>query len=242
MARLKVDLHTHTGEDPKDVIHYSAYALIDRAVHLGFDAIAITNHDMVLDHPRIIAHARARGLLLIPGMEATLSGRHLVILDPSLKLNRPERRLEELPELLKDTSLVLAPHPFFPQRRSLKRRFRDILPRLDAVEFSHFYTRWINFNIQAVRAADRHSLPLVGTSDCHILREFGTTYSWVEADRNADSIIRAVKRGRIEVATHPLKTWEMAYILGKIAEIKIFHLGVRLGAREAGRDGRAGSA
>ena len=39
---LKTDLHIHSSEDPRDVIAHDAYALMDRAVELGFDAIALT--------------------------------------------------------------------------------------------------------------------------------------------------------------------------------------------------------
>ena len=223
MPKLKVDLHTHTGEDPKDIVHYSAFALIDKALALGYDAIAITNHDAVLDLPQVLDYARKKGLLLIPGMEATLSDKHVVILNPAVRENLPERSIEDLPELLRPGSLVMAPHPFFPQRRSLKKQSFSILPRLDAVELSHFYTRRIDFNRKALQFARSRNLPLVGTSDCHILWEFGTTYSVVDADKDVDSIIQAVRKGRIEVVTAPLKSWQMAYILGKLAEIKLHH-------------------
>jgi predicted metal-dependent phosphoesterase TrpH len=224
MNDLKVDLHTHTREDPKDIVHYDACALIDKAQQLGYDALAITNHDVVTDWPHILEHAAQKGVLLIPGMEATLSNKHVVILNPAIKTNAPQRRLEDLPELVTEKSLVLAPHPFFPQIKSLHKKLAAFLPLFHAVEYSHFYTRSLNFNKQAVRLAHTHRLPLVGTSDCHILWEFGTTFSMVKADRNIDSIIQAVKQGRIQVVTSALKSWQMAYLLGKIAEIKLFHL------------------
>jgi predicted metal-dependent phosphoesterase TrpH len=233
MPKLKVDLHTHTGEDPKDIVHYSAFTLIDKAASLGYDAIAITNHDAVLYHPRLLDYAREKGLLLIPGMEATLSNKHVVILNPAVQENVPERNIEDLPEMLQPDSLVMAPHPFFPQRRSLKKQFISILPWLDAVELSHFYTARIDFNRKAVQHARSQKLPLVGTSDCHILWEFGTTYSVVDAEKDVVSIIQAVKKGRVEVFTAPLKSWQMAYILGKLAEIKLYHLISRSSQRKA---------
>ena len=223
MKQLKVDLHTHSREDPKDIVHYDACALIDKAQQLGYDALAITNHDTVTDEPYILEYADQKGVLLIPGMEATLSNKHVVILNPAVKTNIPERRLEDLPELVSEKSLVFAPHPFFPQLKSLHKKLSDFFPWFHAIEYSHFYTRWLNFNKQAVRVAQARKLPLVGTSDCHILWEFGTTFSLVKADRNVDSIIQAVKHGKIQVVSAPLKSWQMAYILGKLAEIKLFH-------------------
>lgn len=224
MRKLKVDLHTHTSEDPRDVVHYNALSLIDKAALLGYDAIAITNHDRVTDDDHILSYARERDILLIPGMEATLSGKHVVILNPAQGDNFPERTLDQLPELVRDNSLVFAPHPFFPQSKSLKGCCLEYISSFHAVEFSHFYTRHINFNKKAVKAAEAHSLPLIGTSDCHTLWEFGTTFTLVEANMNTDSIIESIKQSRIELVTSPLTSWQMAYILSKLSEIKFFQI------------------
>src|SRR5262249_2334928 len=69
---LKVDLPIHTSEDPADVISHDAYQLIDRAVELGFNALAITLHDRVLTDPRLSAYARERGIILLPCVERTI--------------------------------------------------------------------------------------------------------------------------------------------------------------------------
>ena len=39
---IKLDLHLHTLDDPKDVIDYSAHQLLERARFLGFRVLAIT--------------------------------------------------------------------------------------------------------------------------------------------------------------------------------------------------------
>ena len=68
---LKTDLHLHTSEDPRDVIAHDAYALIERALELGFDAIALTLHDRQIADPRLFDYARDHGLTLLPGVERT---------------------------------------------------------------------------------------------------------------------------------------------------------------------------
>ena len=64
---LKVDLHTHTGDDVQDVIPYSTHALIDRAAELGFGGLAVTLHDRQRDTGDLADYARGRGVTLIPG-------------------------------------------------------------------------------------------------------------------------------------------------------------------------------
>ena len=54
---LKVELHSHTADDPHDRIPYSAEQLIDRAAALGYDALAITLHDRQLDLARLAPYA-----------------------------------------------------------------------------------------------------------------------------------------------------------------------------------------
>src|SRR6202011_607705 len=80
---IKVDLHIHTLDDPKDVIDYSAHQLLERALALGFRVLAITLHDAVFDRPDVFADAAAMGILLIPAAEVRLQGADVIILNVS---------------------------------------------------------------------------------------------------------------------------------------------------------------
>lgn len=204
MTWLKVDLHTHTSEDPQDRISYNAHQLIDKAALKGFDALAITNHDFVLYNDELVQYAEKKDILLIPGMELTLSKKHVLLINPDFTMNPKGRSLADLEKIKKDTNLIIAPHPFFPQFKSLKSKFFHYLTSFDAVEYSHCYNRILNLNRKAVKEAEKKNLPLVGTSDCHFLWEFGTTYSLVDAEKTIISIIEAVKKGRVRIVTTPL--------------------------------------
>src|SRR6195256_448707 len=78
---IKVDLHIHTHDDPKDVIDYSAHQLLERARSLGFGVLAITLHDAVFDRPEVYADAAAMGILLIPAAEMRLEGADVIVLN-----------------------------------------------------------------------------------------------------------------------------------------------------------------
>lgn len=225
MTWLKVDLHTHTKEDPQDRITYNAYQLIDRAALKGFDALAISNHDFVLYNDELVKYAEEKGILLIPGMELTLSKKHVLLINPDFPSNPEGRPLSDLEKIKKDSNLIIAPHPFFPQFKSLKTKFFQYLTYFDAVEFSHCYNRFFNLNRKAVKEAKKKNLPLVGTSDCHFLWEFGTTYSLVDAEKTITSIIEAVKKGRIRIVTTPLSilsSFRLFLGMFQVKLIKIF--------------------
>ncbi len=78
---IKLDLHIHTLDDPKDVIDYSAHQLLERAKQLGFGVLAITLHDAVFDRAEVFADAAAMGILLIPATEVRLQGADAILLN-----------------------------------------------------------------------------------------------------------------------------------------------------------------
>jgi len=203
MKKLKADLHLHTKEDPQDSVKYGGVELIDQAYLKGFDVLAITNHDQVTYDNYLAEYARERGILLIPGVEAKISKKHVLLLNMDYSFNRI-RTFDDL-KLLKDgAGLVIAPHPFFPSFTSLNSKLEKHLDIFDAIEYSHCYLEYINFNRKAEDLAKKFNLPLIGTSDAHFLWQIGTTYSLIEAEKDLGSVIAAIKEGRVEVVTKPL--------------------------------------
>src|ERR671937_1575038 len=78
---IKIDLHIHTLDDPKDAVDYSAHQLLERACTLGFRVLAITLHDAVFDRPEVFADAAAMGILLIPAAEMRIEGADIILLN-----------------------------------------------------------------------------------------------------------------------------------------------------------------
>jgi len=206
---LKVDLHTHTADDPVDRIPYSSRELIDRAAALGYQALAITLHDRQLDIRPLEAYAAERGVVLIPGIERTIQGKHVVLLNFS-RATEEVTSFDDLRRLKsREHGIVIAPHAFFPAPtclRGLMDRHADVF---DAVEYNAMFTASLNFNDQAVRWAEAHGKPLVGNGDVHRLAQLGTTYSLVEAAPGAASICAAVAAGRVRVCATP-HSWSVA--------------------------------
>src|SRR6185295_9810197 len=78
---LKVDLHIHTSDDPVDRIPHTTTDLIDRAAELGYDAVAVTLHERQLDLGPFESYAAERGIVLIRGVERTVEGKHVLLLN-----------------------------------------------------------------------------------------------------------------------------------------------------------------
>jgi predicted metal-dependent phosphoesterase TrpH len=200
---LKVDLHTHTRDDPSDRIPYQTDELIDRAAALGFNALAITLHDLQLDLEPYRESAGRRGIVLIPGIERTIEGRHVLLLNYSRSAEAVDS-FEALANLReREQGLVVAPHPFFPAGCALRGALIRHQHLFDAVEWNAMFTRRINFNVPAARWARRHGKPMVGNGDVHRLEQLGTTYSLVDAEPEAGAICQAIAAGRVRFVATP---------------------------------------
>lgn len=196
---------------------HDGYALVERAVALGFDALAITLHDRQYEDARLSAYARARGILLIPGIERTVAGRHILLLNFAAEAVDRVRSFEDLAALRRaGAGLVVAPHPFFPDRSCLGARLDAHAALVDAVEWSYFWTRGVNFNARAARWAAAHGKPVVGNSDLHDLRQLGRTYSLVDAPRDAAAICDAVRAGRVELRTSPVPPLQLVDVFTRM--------------------------
>jgi predicted metal-dependent phosphoesterase TrpH len=230
---LKVELHTHTADDPVDRIPHTTVELIDRAAALGYDALAVTLHEHQLDLGRFAQYAADCGLVLIPGVERTIEGRHVLLLN--FKSGTGDvRTFGDLARLRsRRRGLVIAPHPFFPGSICLRDDLERHANLFDAVERNAMFTRGVDFNRRAERWAARHGKPVVGNCDVHRLRQLGTTYSLVDAPRNADAICEAIAQGRVRVESRPLAWTEAAGVMSAM-----WFGGIRAGSMEQG--GHAG--
>jgi len=212
---LKADFHIHTREDPHDFIRYTAVELLHAAARQGFQVIALTCHNKRIHTEDLRRRAGDLGILLIPGVEAAIEGKHTLLLDMPYSRLRV-RTFAHVRALKRDGGLVIAPHPFFPAPKCLGSKLRENLDLFDAIEFSHFYTRRLDFNRRAVEYARRMDMPLVGTSDCHRLWQLGTTYTLVEVEeKTVPAVFAAIRAGRVRVVTAPLRPLDRLRGLGR---------------------------
>jgi predicted metal-dependent phosphoesterase TrpH len=214
---LKVDLHTHTADDPSDRIPYQTNELIDRASELRYDALAVTLHDCQLDLEPYRQYAAARGITLIPGIERTVQGRHVLLLNYSGAGAESVDSFEALARLReRERGLVVAPHPFFPALSALRGALIRHARLFDAVEWNGMFTRTLNFNVPAERWARRHGKPVVGSGDVHRLEQLGTTYSLVDADPDPASICDAIAAGRVRFVATPHSTFTAVRLMADL--------------------------
>lgn len=217
MSRLlKSELHTHIDLDPedKDEIKYSAKELIDDASRKGFEILAITCHNFVYQNHEMEKYALSKGIILLSGAELTICGKHVLVYN----LNEAERKSVKSFEDLKNLKsknkeiFVIAPHPFHFGFCCLGKKVLRYLDLFDAWEYSFFYLSWFNPNKRTVRLAKKFSKKLVGNSDVHNLKFLGRTYTLIETEFNKKSVFEALRNGKFEMKSEPLKFLDFAWV------------------------------
>jgi len=217
MNKYKVQFHCHSGSDPEDLLFHSDKDVINKAVDYHYDALAITCHNKIVHSKKLVAYAKEKGILLIPGIEKTIEGKHVVIInaskDAEFLQNFNDLRLYKKNH---PNSLIFAPHPYYPLV-SLGKSLEGNINLFDAIEWSSFYTKHFNFNRKAKRKSKELHLPMIGTADNHVLKYLNHTYSLVSApQKTTHDIINAIKKGNLEIVTKPMNSILLIGMIGRL--------------------------
>jgi len=196
----RADLHIHTvASDGTSTVT----SVLERAVELGLDIIAIADHERIDAALAGRAIARDRGLALevIVGEEVTTLGGHLLALGLRTPV-RPYRSLRSTIATIHEQGALAVPaHPLFPyplcaQAWTLRRLLDDpdesVHP--DALETFNPTAFGRPRHESVVRFAARHGLAQLGNSDAHALDAVGIAWTSFPG-RTEDDLRRAIAAG-----------------------------------------------
>ena len=205
---IKIDLHIHTLDDPKDAVDFSAHQLLERARSFGFRVLAITLHDAVFDRKEVFADAEAMGILLIPAAEVRLLGADVIVLNVTAEEIAELKNFDDLRRLRArrgNSIFTIAPHPFYVVGGSIGPRLFAEIDCFDAIEFCHFHIGPFNPNRRARRVATRFGKPLIATSDAHRLHAFGRHYTSMSKPSalTIENVLAGLRNGPLRLTSPP---------------------------------------
>jgi predicted metal-dependent phosphoesterase TrpH len=205
---IKIDLHIHTLDDPKDAVDFSAHQLLERARSLGFRVLAITLHDAVFDRKEVFAVASELGILLIPAAEVRLFGADVIVLNVTAEEIAQLKNFDDLRQLRArrgDSIYTIAPHPFYIFGGSIGSRLFAEIDCFDAIEYCHFHIGMFNPNRRAKRVATRFGKPLIATSDAHRLHAFGRHYTTMPMPSvlTVENVFAGLRSGPLRLTSPP---------------------------------------
>lgn len=221
---LKSNLHMHVAGDPEDYISYTLREAIDTAKKLGFSVLAVTPHNALIGNESDVRYAANLGILLILGIERTIMGTHVVILNATAEALSIET-FEHLAEYRKNhpESFIIAPHPFFPAGYALGKKFIVHHALFDAVEFSWFFSKTIDFNLRAAKSAETYNMPYIATSDMHDIRFLDAGYALINTDeKDSEKIFEAIRNRAFRNVSAPKNIFVLAAYIAKRWGLQLF--------------------
>ena len=191
----RADLHIHTVASDGTA---SVTAVLERAVDLGLDVIAITDHERTdaAVAGRAIAQDLGLPLAVIVGEEVTTLGGHLLALGLTTPVKSYRSMRTTIAEIHDQGGLAIPAHPLVPyplcaQARTLRGLLDAGDPAVapDALETFNPTSLGRPRHQTVVRFAADHGLAQVGNSDAHALDAVGI--GWTSFPGRTEADLRA---------------------------------------------------
>ncbi len=192
--KLRIDLHVHSVQsDDSRVTLEDAFR---RCREEGLDGFALTDHDTMTEIPD---EKKDDGLIVVPGVEITAMGAHIIAMDIGDGVPKGLSIHETVDRIHGQGGIAIIAHPYSAFRTWINAREIENTP-FDCVEVANAYQFPYGWMLEKNKAlAERIGLPMTGGSDAHIQRTVGRAYTIIEADsKDVEGILRALRRGETE--------------------------------------------
>lgn len=222
---LSCDLHihsTHSRDGESDIS-----SIIKAAVAHNLDVIAITDHDETCGADEAVRCSRtlAPNLLIIPGVEISTREGHIIALGVTGDIRTGLSARETVKTIREMGGVAIAPHPFHRFRHGVGRRDKRVLLDVDAIEV--FNSRYIvgqtgSHNKRAYRFASMHNISKVAGSDAHHARYVGYGTTWIDAEKNIQSVLDAIRSGKTRIVGKktPLRSYTRQSVKNSWKKVK----------------------
>ena len=194
--RLKLDLHIHSTHSIDS--HNTIDTIVSRIQEMGFNGYALADHDTIEGLKE--AKEKSGDIVLIPALEVTAKGAHILALDPR-ELVEPDLSMKETVERIHEQgSLAVLAHPYGLPRswiniNQVEEAGFDAIEVANSAQIPYEYISSLNQKL-----ADKLELPVTGGSDSHIPETIGRAYTFVQSDsKELDDVLKAIKLGRTSI-------------------------------------------
>jgi len=208
------EIHCHTNLSLPHWAHRNLATpkeLVDRAISIGLDFVAITDHDTQTAFSEINVYALQNGLVLIPSVEITVKASRLPNKRPHvLAYGVPEKIHSRLPidetiDLIHvQGGLAVAAHPYGVKFSKVTFMGTDLIMNnnFDGIEVFNSYEDELANRRAYTVAVEKKSL-MFGGSDAHSIDHLGLTKIIVDIPKtkNWQDILEAIRVGKFSIST-----------------------------------------
>ena len=193
---LKMDSHIHSEYSPDSSSKIDDILKIARTRNI--DVIAISDHNTVDGTSEVLQKTRNADILAIPSIEISSTQGHILGFGCEEMIPQglsPSDTIDRIHDL---GGLAIIPHPYCFYRHGLLHKTDDENLKIDAIETKNarFIVGYCNH--KANNLSKKENIPSLGASDAHYYKFVGDCYSLVKADKDIDSILKAILKGKIE--------------------------------------------
>ena len=199
--QVHADLHTHTicSKDstitPKDLVFY--------ARKNGLNAVAVTDHNRV---DCALKMTKETDFLIIPGIEVSSLHGHIIGLNLQEPVERGLSADETVEKIHGLGGIAIACHPFARFKGSVGKHVTGKFDAVEAINSSAF--PFGGSTRKAHELAERLKLPKTAGTDAHYGPVIGQAYTIINAEPDAESIVKAIVKGNCEPAGTSI-SWAM---------------------------------
>lgn len=193
--RSRIDLHVHTrfsgdnDADPEEIV--------ERAIELGLDGIAFTEHYSfeASEHADRLAEKYGKAIMLLRGVEfSALEGHCLIFGVNTDRLGVRQAPIAELVRTVSGAGGFLVPSHPYRGGNSVGDLVRT-LKGIGAIE-GYNGVNMHAMNTKAIEAANERGLPFTGGSDAHAPLEAGSCYTEFDDRVTRETFLDLLKAGR----------------------------------------------
>lgn len=185
---MKIDLHVHScyssdsSITPEEIPFYAREA--------GLDGVAVIDHDRLDGALKI---AEETDFFIIPGMEIASAHGHIVGLNVREPIRNELSADETVDRIHEAKGIAVACHPTGFLKGGLGKHTSS---KFDAVEVINSSALPFGYSVRRNQSiAIRLGKSQVAGSDAHYGPEIGCAYTLIDAELNADDVLKAIKNG-----------------------------------------------
>jgi len=193
-----LDPHIHSCYSPDSLTKIED--IIAKSIDLKLDIIAISDHNTVEGSKVAVELTKNRDdLLVIPSIEISSEKGHILGFGCEEKIEEGLPAQETIDKIRDQGGIAIIPHPYCYYRHGLLHKINYKTLDFDAIEVKN--ARFIigYCNNKAKNISEYDNIPGLGSSDAHYVEFIGDCYTNIDCEMDIDSVLKAIKKGKVEV-------------------------------------------
>jgi predicted metal-dependent phosphoesterase TrpH len=194
--KIKLDLHVHSVHS-RDSVN-TIDTITHRIKEAGFQGYALADHDTIEGLPEALE--KKGDLVVVPALEVTARGAHVLALDPNELIPKGLSVVEVVEKIHEQGATAVLAHPYGLPRswvsiNDTKNADLDAVEVANSAQFPYGYICSLNRKL-----AEELNLPVTGGSDSHIPDTLGRAYTIIDTPSpELCDIIDSIRKGMTEV-------------------------------------------